>query len=136
MVCKDLDRLNHLIMRLYASVHGQTLKKYSPIIWNGESRSPMMQGNLLPRYELSPMVASFMQEEDEFQAKQKKAISCSQRTRRSLVIINILRPVPRHPCDQHTHSTSIGYSGKHQTGSHKSSKSKSTRMYELSNCGS
>ena len=32
-------------------------------------------GNLLPRYELSPMVASFMQEEDEFQAKQKKAIS-------------------------------------------------------------
>ena len=33
------------------------------------------KGDLLPRYQLPPMVASFMQEEDEFQAKQKKAIS-------------------------------------------------------------
>ena len=31
-------------------------------------------GNLLPRYELPPMIASFMQEEDEFQAKQRKEI--------------------------------------------------------------
>ena len=31
-------------------------------------------GNLLPRYELPPMIASFMKEEDEFQAKQKREI--------------------------------------------------------------
>ena len=32
-------------------------------------------GELLPRYQLSPMVASFMEEEDEHQAKQRKAIA-------------------------------------------------------------
>lgn len=31
-------------------------------------------GNLLPRYELPPMIASFMREEEEFQAKQRKEI--------------------------------------------------------------
>ena len=31
-------------------------------------------GNLLPRYQLPPMIASFMKEEDEFQAKQKREI--------------------------------------------------------------
>ena len=42
-----------------------------------EWRKPFTDGNgvLLPRYQLPPMIASFMQEEDEFQAKQKKAIS-------------------------------------------------------------
>jgi hypothetical protein len=32
-------------------------------------------GELLPRYQLSPMVASFMQEEDEHRQTQRKTIS-------------------------------------------------------------
>ena len=33
------------------------------------------QGELLPRYQLPPMVATFMQEEDEYRAKQRKKIA-------------------------------------------------------------
>ena len=134
MVCKRFGPVKPFNNAVVRSVHGQTSKKYSPIIWNGESRSPMAMEFFYPRYQLPPMIASFMQEEDEFKPNRKGNLG-SQRTRGSLVIINILRPVQGIlaiiiPIPQ------VSVTPANTRPAPTKAEVQITRMYELSNCGS
>ena len=86
-----LVRLSHLIMPLYASVHGQISKKFSPIIWNGANPSPMKGGSSTP-LSITTNGRFLHAGRRRIPSQTEKGNFGSQRTRGSLVVSKPLSP--------------------------------------------
>ena len=88
-------------------------------------------GNLLPRYQLPPMIASFMKEEDEFQSTQRKEIGVPKGPVE--VCSKCLSPIPGHLGNYHSHTTGISDPSKDQPRPDKCGKTKTRRVNKVPN---